>query len=156
MMKTCRLVLAAALAVCLTTLPAPGGAEEAVPAVEAAEGDSSFLMGHWRGAKLRCRKEEGKAVRCGKPEPFVVTFNDDGTGHSEDEKFPSSFTYQWKSATEMTVTPDDGSDELKLFQIEHEEGFLTFQAYIYLPVENPDLPAEVNYIHYIFDVSLEE
>ena len=156
MTKTCRLVLAAALAAFLATPPDPCGAAEVAPAVETAEVDSSFLLGNWRGAKLRCRKEEGKAVRCGKPEPFVVVFSDDGSGSSEDENFPSAFTYRWKSATEITVTPDDGGEELKLFQVEHEEGFLTFQAYIYLPVDNPDLPAEVNYIHYIFDVSLEE
>lgn len=114
------------------------------------------ISGSWRGAKLRCRKEEGKAVRCGKPEPFDVTFNDDGTGTSTDNRFPNSFTYTWTSPTEILVTPRPAGDELKLFQLELEEGFLTFQAYVYLPREDSDLPAEVNYVHYIFDVSQAE
>lgn len=118
--------------------------------------EEMVITGSWRGAKLRCRKEEGKAVRCGKPEPFEVIFNGDGTGTSADERFPQAFTYSMSSPTEITIRPDDGSDELKLFQLELAEGFLTFQAYVYLPLDDPNLPAEVNYIHYIFDVSRTE
>jgi hypothetical protein len=155
-MNSFRTVLVSVLAATmLLAVPQAANCEGDPPAAEAGS-DTIFLAGDWRGAKLRCRKEEGKTVRCGKPEAFMVSFREDGTGSSEDEKFPSSFTYRWKSETEITVIPDDGTEELKLFQLEHEEGFLTFQAYIYLPVENPDLPAEVNYIHYIFDVSREE
>ena len=133
----------------------PVAAGEGPPAVEATadQAEHEDISGSWAGAKLRCRKEEGKAVRCGKPEAFNVVFHPDGTGESADEKFPRAFSYRWASPTEIVVTPDDGGDDLKLFQLTMDEGFLTFQAYIYLPTENPDLPAEVNYIHYIFDVS---
>jgi len=141
------------------TVPVPGlaeeGASEGTSPVEGASGEIA-VSGSWRGAKLKCRKEEGKAVRCGKPEPFEVTFNEDGTGVSADNRFPASFTYAWTSPTEIVISPQSGGEELKLFQFELEEGFLTFQAYIYLPREDTSLPAAVNYIHYIFDVVRED
>lgn len=155
-------VLALVLALALVPLPlcaaGPGGAP--APGSPAGDGEALHkglaISGSWMGAKLRCRKEEGKAVRCGKPEQFDVTFNGDGTGTSRDEKFPTSFTYSWTAETELTIRPQPDGEELKLFQLEQEEGFLTFQAYIYLPSDDPNLPAEVNYIHYIFDVSRTE
>lgn len=131
--------------------PTPGEPSGGGVAVE-----GMVISGSWQGAKLRCRKEEGKAVRCGKPEPFDVTFNDDGTGTSADDRFPNSFTYTWTSPTEILITPRPEGEELKLFQLEKEEGFLTFQAYVYLPRKDTDLPEEVNYVHYIFDVSKTE
>ena len=33
---------------------------------------------------------------------------------------------------------------------------LTFQAYVYLPPEDGGNPGEVNYVHYIFDISRTE
>jgi hypothetical protein len=153
------LVLALSLFLPAVTVSVPVFAEEGVsegtPSVGSASGEIA-ISGSWRGAKLKCRKEEGRAVRCGKPEPFEVTFNDDGTGTSADNRFPAAFTYAWTSPTEILISPQSGEDELKLFQFELEEGFLTFQAYIYLPVEDTSLPAEVNYIHYIFDVVRED
>lgn len=142
------LVLGAAAILLLPEVrQAPAAAEEVVV------GGEMVVLGAWRGAKLLCRKEEGKAVRCGKPEPFDVVFKEDGTGTSADDRFPSEFTYRWDSPTEITVTPLPEGEDLKLFQLELAEGFLTFQAYIYLPLDDPNLPEEVNYIHYIFDVS---
>jgi hypothetical protein len=111
-----------------------------------------FLNGEWVGGRLLCRKEEDSSVRCGKPTSFSVTFREDGTGSSMDEHFPNSFTYGWKSKSELVLTSDTDGKELTLFQFEIQEGFLTFQAYIYLAVKDPDLPKEANYIHYIFDV----
>ena len=115
--------------------------------------DESIVLGSWGGAKLRCKKEEGKAVRCGKPEPFDVTFGPDGRGSSNDDRFPREFSYHWESPTEITITPVPEGEELKLFQLELADEFLTFQAYIYRPVEEGEESGEVNYIHYIFDVS---
>ena len=119
-------------------------------------GGEMIIAGSWRGAKLRCKKEAGKAVRCGKPEPFDVVFNEDGSGTSADERFPHSFTYRWSTPMEIIVTPQPEGEELKLFQFEIDEGFLTFQAYVYLPPADGDNPAEVNYVHYIFDISRTE
>lgn len=151
-MKSRAVRAAVGVAACLCSLTFIASLPRAEEASSPAD-ETLRIDGSWRGAKLRCRKEEGKAVRCGKPEPFEVEFNEDGTGSSADERFPTAFTYRWLSPTEIVVVPDDGSEELKLFQLELAEGFLTFQAYIHLPSDNPDLPAEVNYIHYIFDVA---
>ena len=143
----------------LCAVPEGGAAGEVSSGEPSGSGvavEGMVIGGSWQGAKLRCRNEEGKAVRCGKPEPFDVTFNDDGTGTSKDDRFPNSFTYTWTSVTEILITPRLEGDELKLFQLELEEGFLTFQAYIYPPREDSDLPAEVSYVHYIFDVSRTE
>jgi hypothetical protein len=111
-----------------------------------------ILEGEWVGGRLLCRKEEDNAVRCGKPVKFSVTFRKDGTGASTDEHFPNAFTYRWKSKSELVLTSDPGGKELTLFQFEIQEGALTFQAYIYLAIKDPDLPREASYIHYIFDV----
>ena len=90
-MKTYLLVIAAALVVMLSASLVPVGAAEDAPAVEASEGEKSFLLGHWRGAKLRCRKEEGKAVRCGKPEPsWVPTCPCTFTARATPWNYPSS------------------------------------------------------------------
>jgi hypothetical protein len=152
-------MLALLLLLPAVTVPLPlfaeEGAAEGTPSLGSAPAEIA-VTGSWRGAKLKCRKEEGRAVRCGKPEPFEVTFNDDGTGVSADNRFPAAFTYDWTSPTEIVITPESGGEELKLFQFELEEGFLTFQAYIYLPLEDTSLPAEVSYIHYIFDVIRED
>ena len=113
---------------------------------------TKFLTGDWTGARLLCRKEEDNAVRCGKPVDFKVTFHGDGTGSSSDEHFPNAFTYRWSSKSEMVLTSVPGGDELTLFQLEIQEGFLSFQTYIYLAVKDPALPKEASYIHYIFDV----
>lgn len=159
MRRLLRFWMAGVLLFLLCAVPEGGAAGEVSSGEPSGSGvavKGMVIGGSWQGAKLRCRKEEGKAVRCGKPEPFDVTFNDDGTGTSKDDRFPNSFTYTWTSATEILITPRPEGDELKLFQLELEEGFLTFQAYIYLPREDSDLPAEVNYVHYIFDVSRTE
>ena len=153
------LMLALSLLWPAVMVPLPAFAEEGASVGTPSPGSAPVeiaVTGSWRGAKLKCRKEEGKAVRCGKPEPFEVTFNDDGTGVSADNRFPTAFTYAWTSPTEIVITPESEGEELKLFQFELEEGFLTFQAYIYLPLEDTSLPAEVSYIHYIFDVVRED
>ena len=113
---------------------------------------AKILEGEWVGARLLCRKEEDNAVRCGKPVSFSVTFRRDRTGSSTDEHFPHSFTYRWNSKSEMVLVSSPGGEELKLFQLEIKEGFLTFQAYIYLAIQDPALAKEASYIHYIFDV----
>ena len=112
---------------------------------------SGFLSGEWAGARLLCRKEEDNAVRCGKPVSFSVVFDENGKGTSTDEHFPNTFTYRWKSESELVLT-SAGGNELTLFQLEIKEGFLTFQTYIYLAIKDPSLPKESSYIHYIFDV----
>jgi len=157
-------ILALLLLTALLTLPGlfpgPPAAASPPPAAgltdEGGGGGDVVIAGSWRGAKLRCKKEAGKAVRCGKPEPFDVVFNEDGSGTSADERFPHSFTYRWSSPTEIVVNPQPEGEELKLFQFEIDEGFLTFQAYVYLPQEEGDSPSEVNYVHYIFDISRTE
>jgi hypothetical protein len=139
----------------------PGEAQEPDAAVSAeGEGISSaqaaaltkHLVGEWVGARLLCRKEEDNAVRCGKPVEFTVSFSVDGAGSSTDEHFPNSFTYRWKSKSELIIISVPGGDELTLFQLAIQEGFLNFQTYIYLAARNPSLPREASYIHYIFDV----
>ena len=140
--------------------PGPPAAAAPIPAAtqpDEGSGEGKLVVaGSWRGAKLKCKKEAGKAVRCGRPEPFDVVFNEDGSGTSADERFPHSFTYRWSSPLEIVITPVPEGEELKLFQFELDDGFLTFQAYIYLPQVDGDGPAEVNYVHYIFDISLTE
>ena len=132
----------------------PGTPVTAAPPGKEANSESlaKVLDGEWVGARLLCRKEEDNAVRCGKPVNFSVTFKKDGTGSSNDEHFPNNFTYRWKSGSEVALDSGPGGDELTLFQFEFEEGFLTFQTYIYLAIKDPALPKESNYIHYIFDV----
>ena len=112
------------------------------------------IGGTWTGAKLRCQKEEGKLVRCGTPTPFEITFADDGTGSTPDDSLPSEFSWHWNSPKEIGMTPKAGGEEIKLFGVEREdEGTMTFQAYVYLPTADPNAPAEVRYIHFVFDVN---
>jgi len=112
------------------------------------------IGGVWTGAKLRCQKEEGKLVRCGTPTPFEITFADDGTGSTPDESLPNEFSWHWNAPTEIGMTPKAGGEEIKLFGVEREdEGTMTFQAYVYLPTADPNAPAEVRYIHFVFDVN---
>jgi hypothetical protein len=115
------------------------------------------ISGHWTGAKLRCQKEVGKLVRCGTPAAFEITFADDGTGSTPDENLPREFSWRWLAGNEIGMTPKAGGEEVKLFAVEHEEEtILTFQAYVYLPTADPTAPVEVRYIHYVFDVNLDE
>ena len=112
------------------------------------------ITGHWTGAKLRCLKEEGKMVRCGTPAPFEITFAENGTGTTPDENLPGEFAWRWLASTEIDIWPVAGGKEVKLFAVEHEEeAILSFQAYVFLPTADPGAPAEVRYIHYVFDVS---
>lgn len=162
--EACRRVLlaAACLAAALFSAPQPvsaqtGSARTAVPISKEPISEakarvmSKFLTGEWAGARLLCRKEEDNAVRCGKPVRFSVNFGESGTGTSTDEHFPNTFTYRWKSESELVLSSPEG-DELTLFQLEIKEGFLNFQTYIYLALKDPSLPKESSYIHYIFDV----
>jgi len=127
------------------------------PAVIAPAAVDTQIGGHWTGAKLRCQKEVGKLVRCGTPAPFEITFAKDGTGSTPDENLPQEFTWRWNAANEIGLKPKAGGEETKLFSVEHqEEAILTFQAYIYLPTADPSAPVEVRYIHYVFDVNLDE
>ena len=155
------LFFAALLSFCLYHPTDGSGAQETGSASSMAGGKVStakaaamtkHLVGEWVGARLLCRKEKDNAVRCGKPVEFSVTFHGGGTGSSTDEHFPNSFTYGWKSKTQMVLTPLPAGDELTLYQFDIQEGFLTFQANIYLAIQDPSLPREANYIHYIFDV----
>jgi len=115
------------------------------------------IGGHWTGAKLRCQKEEGKLLRCGTPSSFEITFADDGTGSTPDENLPREFSWRWLTESEIGITPKAGGDEIKLFGVEREdETILTFQAYVYLPTADPTAPAEVRYIHYVFDVNRDD
>jgi hypothetical protein len=111
------------------------------------------IAGRWTGAKLRCQKEEGKLVRCGTPAPFEITFTAEGTGTTPDESLPKSFAWRWLGEKEIGLTPSGGGEELKLFGVEADEGTLTFQAYVFLPTSDPNVPAEARYIHYVFDVT---
>jgi hypothetical protein len=132
----------------------PAAEPAAAPVAAPVAAVSAKISGHWTGAKLRCQKEEGKMVRCGTPTPFEITFVDDGTGSTPDENLPKEFTWRWTGAKELGMTPKSGGKEIKLFGVEHEdESILSFQAYVYLPTADPDAPAEVRYIHYVFDVS---
>jgi len=131
-----------------TAAPARAADGDTTPSVAAPD-----ISGHWIGSKLQCRKEEGKTVRCGKPAAFDITFLPEGRGTTPDADFPKEFTYRWTSPAELTVTPVGGGEELNLFQVEIEDRMLTFQAYIYLPLRDPGLPAEARYIHFIFDVN---
>jgi hypothetical protein len=138
----------------------PCGAQVRVPSPDTdtsiSEAKASALtvrvVGEWVGARLLCRKEEGGSVRCGKPVSFQVAFKENRTGSSTDEHFPNSFSYRWKSESEMVLSAVPGEEEITLFQLGFDEGYLTFQAYIYLALKDPSLPKEANYIHYIFDV----
>ena len=96
-------------------------------------------------------------MRCGTPAPYEITFADDGTGSTPDEELPKEFSWRWLAANEIGMRPKAGGEEIKLFSVEHEEAtILTFQAYIYLPTADPNAPVEVRYIHYVFDVNLDE
>ena len=126
------------------------------PAPAGAVADAT-ISGHWTGAKLRCQKEEGKMVRCGTPAPFEITFAADGTGSTQDENLPKQFRWRWLAEKEIAITPDAGGDERKLFAVDHEDSdILSFQAYVFLPTDDPNEPAGVRYIHYVFDVSRAE
>jgi hypothetical protein len=115
------------------------------------------ISGHWTGAKLRCQKEVGKLVRCGTPVPFEISFADNGTGSTPDEDLPKSFAWRWLADNEISMKPQAGGEETKLFSVEHEdETVLTFQAYVYLPMSDPTAPVEMRYIHNDFDVSRAE
>ena len=114
------------------------------------------VAGSWSGARLRCQKDEGNLVRCGTPAPFTVVFTEGGTGSTPDDSLPKSFTWRWISADEIGVVPAGGGTEIKLFAVERDAEMLTFQAYIYLPSADPSATAGEHYIHYIFDVSLDE
>ena len=123
-------------------------------AADAAPAATPMIAGHWKGAKLRCQKEESKLVRCGTPTPFEIRLDDSGTGRTADDSLPKSFTWRWTSGTEIAVTPAGGGDEIKLFSVEKEdEDTLTFQAYVYLPTGDPNAPAETRYLHFVFDVT---
>jgi len=128
------------------------GSEDVISEAEA-EALQRFVIGEWAGARLLCRKEENDDVRCGKPEKFTVTFVEDGKGSSNDDSFPGSFTYSWKSRSAMVVSALPDGREIELFQMELKKGLLSFQAYIFMPLEDSSLPKEARYIHYIFDVS---
>ena len=54
------------------------------------------------------------------------------------------------------MTPEGGGEEIKLFAVERDAEMLTFQAYIYLPTSDASARSEERYVHYIFDVSLDE
>ncbi len=134
------------------TAAAPAqGNEETISAAKSAA-MTKLLVGEWIGARLLCRKEEDNAVRCGKPVSFSVRFGEDGMGSSTDEHFPNAFSIRWKTKSELILTSVPEGQELTLFQFEIQEGFLTFQTYIYLATQGSDLPKESSYIHYIFDV----
>jgi hypothetical protein len=146
-------VVVALLSASVPAVPAHAADSPGAPAVTA----QTTIAGHWTGAKLRCQKEEGKMVRCGTPTPFEITFADDGTGSSPDENLPKAFSWRWLAPKEIGMTPSTGGKEIKLFAVEHEEeSILSFQAYVYLPTADPTAPAEVQYIHYVFDVSRAE
>ena len=114
------------------------------------------LAGRWVGSKLRCQKEGGKLVRCGTPAPFEISFFAGGSGTTPEEALPLSFAWRWISPTELGVRPAAGGDELKLFGLEHDDGALTFQAYVFLPTADPNQPAESRYLHFVFDVNRAE
>jgi hypothetical protein len=123
-------------------------------AADAAPTSPPMIAGRWKGAKLRCQKEESKLVRCGTPTPFEIRLDDSGTGKTADESLPKDFTWRWTSATEIAVMPVGGGPEVKLFSVEKEDDdTLTFQAYVYLPTGDPNAPAESRYLHFVFDVS---
>jgi hypothetical protein len=128
---------------------APGRADDA----PAAHPD---IAGRWTGSKLRCQKEEGKLVRCGTPSPFAVTFAADGKGTCPDELFPREFTWSWVSPTEIAVSAPGLKEPFKLFGFEREDTMMTFQAYVFLPTSDPNLPAEARYLHYVFDLNRAE
>ena len=156
-MKVYRQAFAAVLLAAIAVV-VPARAEG--PAVEAPAAPAAVnqrIGGHWTGAKLRCQKEVGKLVRCGTPAAFEITFSDDGTGSTPDENLPQEFTWRWLAQNEIAMKPKAGGEETKLFAVEHEEQtILTFQAYVYLPTADPSAPVEVRYIHYVFDVNLDE
>ncbi|HEY5998171.1 MAG TPA: hypothetical protein VI078_02590, partial [bacterium] len=112
--------------------------------------------GSWSGARLRCQKDEGKLLRCGTPAPVTIVFDEAGTGTTPDDSLPHSFTWRWLSANEIAIVPAGGGDEIKLFSVERDSDALTFQAYIYLPTSGASAATEERYVHYIFDVTLDE
>jgi hypothetical protein len=140
--------LLAALAIAgLQKIPVAGAAEGA-PAAKLQ------IAGRWAGAKLRCQKEENKLVRCGTPTSFAITLEETGRGTTPDESLPREFSWRWIGATEVSIAPADGGEEIKLFGLEQEDpDSLTFQAYVYLPTSDPNAPAESRYIHFVFDVT---
>lgn len=143
--------VAVLLAVAVAVSPVRAAEPAAAPV-----GANARIGGRWTGAKLRCQKEEGKLVRCGTPTPFEITFADDGTGTTPDENLPKEFSWRWLAANEIGMKPKAGGEETKVFAVEHEDSLLTFQAYVYLPAVDPTAPAEVRYVHYVFDVSRAE
>jgi hypothetical protein len=146
----CRAIAAAVLAAAAVVVPARAEG----PAAVAPAAVNTRIGGHWTGAKLRCQKEVGKLVRCGTPAAFEITFVDDGTGSTPDENLPQDFSWRWLATNEIGLKPKAGGEETKLFAVEHEDDtILTFQAYVYLPTADPGAPAEVRYIHYVFDVN---
>lgn len=148
-------VLAVLFALCTTGAAALG--EEAAMQPSPATAADRRIRGRWTGAKLRCQKEENKLVRCGTPLPFEITFTEAGTGTTSDENLPKEFSWRWTAPQEISLGPKDGGQEIKLFGVEHDaDSFLTFQAYVYLPPADPNSPAEVRYIHYVFDVTRAE
>ena len=132
----------------------PAGAQ--APPDGAAAPGTLRIAGRWTGARLRCQKDEGKLVRCGTPMPFTITFAEAGTGTTPDDSLPKSFTWRWRAAKEIGVTAAGGGEEIKLFAVERDADMLTFQAYIFLPTSEPGATAEESYIHFVYDVSLEE
>jgi len=128
----------------------------AAPVAAVPEPTPADVAGTWGGAKLRCQKEESKLLRCGTPAPFSITFAPDGTGTTTDQSLPERFTWRLTGPGEITLVPQGGGEALKLFGVELDEGMLSFQAYVYLPTEDPNAPAETRYIHYIFDVNRQE
>jgi hypothetical protein len=143
----------AALLVAVMLHAAPAGAQ--APSAGAAPGTLQ-VAGSWTGAKLRCQKEEGKLLRCGTPMPCTITFAEGGTGATPDDSLPREFTWRWLAANEIGVTASGGGEEIKLFSVERDGDMLTFQAYIFLPTADPGATVEERYIHYIYDVSLDE
>jgi hypothetical protein len=143
----------AALLVAALLPAAPAGAQ--APNAGAAPGTLQ-VAGSWTGARLRCQKDEGKLVRCGTPAPFTIVFAEGGTGATPDDSLPKSFTWRWLASNEIGVTASGGGEEIKLFSVERDGDMLTFQAYIFLPAADPGATAEERYIHYIYDVSLDE
>lgn len=148
-------VAAAVLAAALLG-PQTGARCEPGPAAAADAGETPGaeprIEGRWTGSKLRCQKEEDRLVRCGTPSPFLITFQADGRGATEGGSLPQSFLWRRADGGRVLLEPAAGGQALELFGFESDGEMLTFQAYVFLPASDAELPPEARYIHYIFDV----
>jgi hypothetical protein len=120
-----------------------------------APAEMTEVFGSWIGSRLQCRKDESGPVRCGTPAPFQIALRKDGTGVSQGEGFPPTFTFKITGPGKMVITSTDGARTFEIFEIKVESDFISFQMYFY-PDAGKSAGEGEDYLHYIFDLAKQD